>query len=163
MNQKNKNLAQFFPIIRTKEQILSSIDANEKLKEIFSSWETDQQERFLSICTGAKGVKMLYDSYFKEILNPETTPERLSQLLTILLKRQVTVKYALTNDNSRLGDEMSLVITDIVVELDDPEVTNAKVVARLTQLVKLGEVFKTDVKDGDRTVKAYSTTPVDAE
>ena len=54
-------------------------------------------------------------------------------------------------------------IAEIVVELDDPEVTNAKVVARLTQLVKLGEVFKTDVKDGDRTVKAYSTTPVDAE
>ena len=127
MNQKNKNLAQFFPIIRTKEQILSSIDANEKLKEIFSSWETDQQERFLSICTGAKGVKILYDSYFKEILNPETTPERLSQLLTILLKRQVTVKYALTNDNSRLGDEMSLVITDIVVELDDGTIANIEV------------------------------------
>ncbi len=70
---------------------------------------------------------MLYDSYFKEILNPESTPERLSYLLTILLKRQVTVKYALTNDNSRLGDEMSLVITDIVVELDDGTIANIEV------------------------------------
>ena len=61
-----------------------------------------------------------------------------------------------------LGDTPKT-IAEIVVELDDPEVTNAKVVARLTQLVKLGEVFKTDVKDGDRTVKAYSTTPVNAE
>lgn len=61
-----------------------------------------------------------------------------------------------------LGDTPKT-IAEIVVELDDPEVTNAKVVARLSQLVKLGEVFKTDVKDGDRTVKAYSTTPADAE
>ena len=54
-------------------------------------------------------------------------------------------------------------IAEIVAELNDDTVTNAKVVARLGQLVKLGEVFKSDVKAGDRTVKAYSTVPVDAE
>ena len=70
---------------------------------------------------------MLYDTYFKELLNPETVPERLSALLSVILKRKVTVKYVLPNDGTRLGDEMSLIITDIVVELEDHSIANIEV------------------------------------
>lgn len=54
-------------------------------------------------------------------------------------------------------------IAEIVAEVNNPELTNAKVVARLTQLVNLGEVFKSDAKVDGRTVKAYSTVPVVAD
>ena len=37
------------------------------------------------------------------------------------------VKYVLPNDNSRIGDELSLVITDIVVELEDGSIANIEV------------------------------------
>ena len=57
-------------------------------------------------------------------------------------------------------DETPKTIAEIVDALGDEEITPAKVVSRLTQLVKLGEVFKSDVKNGERTVKAYSTEPV---
>ena len=127
MNTRYQNLGQYFPIIRKEEQIRKEIEENPELSAIFDSWRKDQQEDFLSICSGAKGVKMLYDSFFKEILNPEATPERLSKLLSILIGREVTVKYQLPNDNSRLGDEMSLVITDIVVELEDGTIANVEV------------------------------------
>ena len=127
MNTRYQNLGQYFPIIRKEEQIRKEIEENPELSAIFDSWRKDRQEDFLSICTGAKGVKMLYDSFFKEILNPEATPERLSKLLSILIGREVTVKYQLPNDNSRLGDEMSLVITDIVVELEDGTIANVEV------------------------------------
>ena len=70
---------------------------------------------------------MLYDCYFKEILNPEYTPERLSALLSIIIGKKVTVKYQLPNDNTRIGDELSLVITDIVVELEDGTLANIEV------------------------------------
>ena len=70
---------------------------------------------------------MLYDCYFKEILNPEYAPERLSSLLSSILGKRVTVKYQLTNDNTRIGDESSLVITDIVVELEDGTLANIEV------------------------------------
>ena len=70
---------------------------------------------------------MLYDCYFKEILNPEYTPERLSALLSIIIRKKVTVKYQLPNDNTRIGDELSLVITDIVVELEDGTLANIEV------------------------------------
>ncbi len=97
------------------------------LHEKFETRSEDQKENFLSICTRSKGVKMLYDCYFKEILNPEYTPERLSALLSIIIRKKVTVKYQLPNDNTRIGDELSLVITDIVVELEDGTLANIEV------------------------------------
>ncbi len=124
---KNNNLRAYFPTIRTKVQILEDIRTDEKLSNIFNKWRKDQQELFLDICSGTKGAKMLYDSYFKEILNPEYTPDRLSRLLSILIGKKVTVRQVLTNDNSRLGDELSLVITDIVVELEDGTIANIEV------------------------------------
>ena len=54
-------------------------------------------------------------------------------------------------------------IADIVNALDDPEVTSAKVVARLTQLVKNGDAFKADSKLDGRTVKVYATVPFTTE
>ena len=126
MNSQN-NLSKLFPMIKTREQVLEEIHSKDNLREKFETWTEDQKENFLSICTGAKGVKMLYDCYFKEILNPEYTPERLSALLSIIIGKKVTVKYQLPNDNTRIGDELSLVITDIVVELEDGTLANIEV------------------------------------
>lgn len=70
---------------------------------------------------------MLYDSYFKEILNPEYNPERLSYLISLLLQRSAKVKMVLPNDSTRIGDETSLIITDIVVELEDKSLANIEV------------------------------------
>jgi len=58
-----------------------------------------------------------------------------------------------------LGEEPKS-IAEIVAELDDPEVTNAKVIARLTQLIKNEEVFKGDRKVDGKTMKVYATVPI---
>lgn len=52
--------------------------------------------------------------------------------------------------------ENPMKIADVVAALDDPEVTTAKVVARMTQLVNLGEVVKSEVKEDGRTLKVYT-------
>ena len=127
MNTKNKNLKQYFPMIRTKNEILNEINSNPSLISIYNGWEDYQQKEFLEICTGAKGVKILYDSFFKEVFNVEYNPERLSNLLSCIMKKKVRAKIVLPNDNSRLGDELSLVITDIVVELEDGTIANVEV------------------------------------
>ena len=59
--------------------------------------------------------------------------------------------------------ETPMTVADIVEALDDPEVTNAKVIARLTQLVNAQEIFKTDARVDKRTLKVYSTVPFPAE
>lgn len=60
---------------------------------------------------------MLYDSFFKEIMNPEYTPERLNSLLSLLIGEEVTIKEVLPNDSTRISDESSLVILDIFINM----------------------------------------------
>ena len=51
-------LQQYFPMIRTKEEVLKEIENNSKLKEIYENWQEDEREEFLAFVTGTKGVKM---------------------------------------------------------------------------------------------------------
>lgn len=79
------------------------------------------------LCTGVKGPRVLYDAFFKEVLNPESAPERLNEFLSLILGTQVKVHMVLPNDSTRLADESSLLITDIVVELKDGSLANVEI------------------------------------
>ena len=72
-------------------------------------------------------MKMMYDFISKEILNPEVVPERVDELLSLLLGQEVHVKDVLPNDGTRIADESALVIMDIVVELQDKSIVNLEV------------------------------------
>ena len=120
-------LKQYFPMIREREDIKQEIRENPKLLEKYREWDEEQQEEFLDYCTGVKGVKVLYDAFFKEIMNPENTPERLNELLSLLLGQSVTIKRVLPGDSTRLADEQSLLIMDILVELADTSLANVEV------------------------------------
>ena len=120
-------LKQYFPMIREREDIEREIRENPKLLEKYREWDEEQQEEFLDYCTGVKGVKVLYDAFFKEIMNPENTPERLNELLSLLLGQSVTIKRVLPGDSTRLADEQSLLIMDILVELADTSLANVEV------------------------------------
>ncbi len=61
-------LAKYFPSIRSRKEVLDDIRAKPALCEQFLGWEPGVQEDFLDCCTGVKGMKMLYDGIFKEIL-----------------------------------------------------------------------------------------------
>ncbi len=121
------NLKQYFPMIRERGEIQQLIDADEQKKSLFDSWNKEQQEEFLDMCCGAKGIKILYDAFFKEIMNPEYAPERLNEFLSLLLSMQVKICSVLPNDSTRITDEASLLITDIVVELEDASLATVEV------------------------------------
>ena len=112
-------LKDYFPLIRERKEVLEEIDASVGLRTIFYSWEQEQREEFLDFCTGVKGVKILYDSFFKEIMNPEYAPGRLNQFLSLLIGEKVTIKQVIPNDSTRIAAEGSLLVTDIVVEFED--------------------------------------------
>ena len=120
-------LQQYFPMIRTKEELMSEVKKSSALSREFYSWEEDARKEFVDFCTGAKGVKMMYDFISKEILNPETVPERVDELLSLLLGQEVHVRDVLPNDGTRIADESALVIMDIVVELQDKSIVNLEV------------------------------------
>lgn len=120
------NLRKYFPMLKTKAEILATINQNPKLNSKFHRWTKEQQENFLNFCSGSKGIKILYDVFFKEVLNPETAPERLNQLLSAILGMKVTIVKVLPLDSSRMGGETSLVSMDIVVELEDGSLVNVE-------------------------------------
>ena len=125
--KSTSKLKQYFPMIREREDIKQEVYENPKLLEKYREWDEEQQEEFLDYCTGVKGVKILYDAFFKEIMNPENTPERLNELLSLLLGQSVTIKRVLPGDSTRLADEQSLLIMDILVELADTSLANVEV------------------------------------
>jgi hypothetical protein len=114
-------------MIRERDEILREIKEDAGLLTVYSRWKETQQEEFLDICSGAKGVKMLYDSFFKEVMNPESTPDRLSDFLSVVLQKKVWVLKVLPNDSVRIAAESALLITDIVVEFEDGSIANVEV------------------------------------
>ncbi|MBO5303187.1 MAG: PD-(D/E)XK nuclease family transposase [Lachnospiraceae bacterium] len=124
--QKNK-LQQYFPIIRGKKEILKEIGKNPHLLNLFHSWKTKYQKEFLDFCSGAKGIKILYDSYFKEVMNPEYDSTRLESFISTILGRNVKILQILPNDSTRLTDETTLLWTDVIVELEDGSIANVEV------------------------------------
>lgn len=124
--KKNK-LQDLFPMIQTRQEILAKIQQNKILRRDFYNWEEKYQEEFLDFCSGEKGVKIMYDPFFKEVFNPEYHPERLEEWLSLLLNKKVHILQILPNDSTRIADETSLLITDIVVELEDGSIANVEV------------------------------------
>ena len=120
-------LQQYFPMIRTRQELLALIQGDANLKQTFSEWTEEQQQEFLNMCTGMRGKKVLYDFMFKEILNPETAPERVESLLSSILGQEVRIMTVLPNDSTRIADETSLLIMDIVVQLEDGSIANVEI------------------------------------
>lgn len=83
------NLKSHFPMIRDRHELLEEIHVNPNLLSLYNSWEYNRQQEFLNFCTGARGIKLLYDSFFKEVMNPEYDKSRLESLLCVLLKKNV--------------------------------------------------------------------------
>ena len=96
-------LQQYFPMIRTKEEVLREIENNSKLKEIYENWQEDEREEFLAFVTGTKGVKMMYDFISKAILNPEIYEERVEEFLSLLLQQKVKILEVLKRRDFRMG------------------------------------------------------------
>ena len=114
-------------MIRQKDELLEEIKKQPKLRAIYESWDLERREEFLNFCTGVRGIKILYDSFFKEVMNPEYAPERLENFLCEVLRRKVKIVRILPNDSTRIADEVSLLITDIVVELEDGSLANVEI------------------------------------
>lgn len=120
-------LKDYFPIIRERECILAEIRKNNILQSRFDSWDDTMQKEFLDLCSGVKGLKLLYDGFFKEVMNPEYVPERLNDFLSSMLRQEVKILKVLPADSVRISDESSLLIMDIVIELEDGSIANLEI------------------------------------
>ena len=114
-------------MIRTREQILQDIESNIALKAKFESFHEDRKKEFLDFCTGERGVKILYDSFFNAVMNPDIYPERIRHLIGSILGKDIVSFRVMQRSSFSIGDDKSLVIMDIVVELAGGEIINLEV------------------------------------
>ena len=120
-------LKQYFPLAWERDEILSEIQSHPQLSKIYEGWKEKQRMEFLDFMTGVRGIKFLYDSFFKELMNPEFAPERLEEFLSLLLGNKIKILSVLPVDSTRIADEGSLLVMDIVVQLESGEIVDLEI------------------------------------
>lgn len=111
---------------RTTEEVIREIKMSSTSYREFQEMRKDWREEFLEFCVGKRTLPLLYDPFFKVVFHPDVHPDRLSDFLSCLMGRQVKVKEILPNEDSLLG-EGSLLIMDILVELEDGSLANVEI------------------------------------
>ena len=110
----------------SREEVLAEVLGDPKLKIPFRRLNQECRERFLEFLQGSKTLPVTYDPFFKAVFHPDVHPERLSYLISSLLGMPVKVKAILPSED-RLMDGDSLLIMDVLVELEDGSLTNVEI------------------------------------
>ena len=120
-------LKEHFPMIRDREDVIKDISSNPTLSEQFNEWSKTEQDQFLDYCTGERGLKICYDPYFKEIFNVEYDKSRLEDLLSAIMGETIKIISVLPNEGARIASENSLLLTDILVRLENGSLVNVEI------------------------------------
>lgn len=116
-----------FGKLREWQEIMDEIESDEEMNLLFQGLTEQLQEELLEFCMGSRGAKVTYDPFFKFVFNPERNPDRLSELLSLILGEEVTVIAAIPNESTRITEEGSLLITDILVKLKSGAYANVEI------------------------------------
>ena len=127
MDHNNQTKAVFrFPTY-DREEVTTLLTKDSSVYEKFLLLTPELQEELISFCMGNQGLKITYDPFFKEIFNPFCHPDRLERLLSCILGENVKIKKILPTESRRLSSEASLIIMDILVELESGGLVNVEI------------------------------------
>ena len=115
-----------FPQYRELAEVLQEIAASPEMTGAFRSLTPSRRQEFLDFCCGNRGVRVLYDSYFKYVYDPDVEAAALSRMISVLIGLDVKLVQILPNE-SHLGADYTLVIMDIIVEASDGSIVNVEV------------------------------------
>lgn len=115
-----------FPQYRELEEVLQEIAGSPGMTDAFRALSPFRRQEFLDFCCGNRGLQILYDSFFKHVFDPDSQADALSGLISALIGQKVKIVQILPNE-SHLGADYTLVIMDIVVEMDDGSIVNVEV------------------------------------
>ena len=76
---------------------------------------------------GSSGLKISYDPFFKLVFEPDVHNDRLSMMLSCIMKQKVAVKRVLSPESNRITAEGSLLIMDVLAELESGELVNIEI------------------------------------
>ena len=103
----------------TYQEALALIAKDPEALHLFMDFPEDYQQQILQFIMGNRGLKIVYDNFFRKIFNPYEHKERLEKFLSAILGQNVSMQSILPREGNRMVDEGSLVIMDISVILED--------------------------------------------
>ena len=123
----------------SRDKIISDINGDPDTKVIFNTFSPEDQEKIIAFLAGERTLQILCDSFFKKILDPGVTPERVESLLSAIYGEKVEIVEVLPKEGIVISDGGSQVIMDIIVRLSDGSYTTV-------EMQRLGYLFP-----GERT------------
>lgn len=116
-----------FGMPRTRAEVLEHLQADGFAYQQFLTLTEPLQQDFLSFCMGTRGAKLTCDPFFKFVFDPQKNPHRLEEFLSLCLGVKLSVVAVLPNESSRLSEEGSLLIMDILVRLESGALVNVEI------------------------------------
>ncbi|MBQ2901214.1 MAG: PD-(D/E)XK nuclease family transposase [Agathobacter sp.] len=110
----------------SREEALQIIQSDYTAYLLFQDFPADYQNQVLEFIQGIRGLPILYDSFFQNILNPSVVPERLERFLSSLMNQQIHIVQVIPREGSQLVDKGSFVIMDILVQTKNGSYINVE-------------------------------------
>ena len=111
---------------KDRERVVCELKQDPEVYGRYRCLTDDLKERLTGFLCGTRTLPLTYDPFFKKLFNPDAYPERLSEFISSVIGRKVKVKYILPAEESLLQGT-SLLIMDIVVELEDGSIANVEI------------------------------------
>ena len=102
----------------TEEEVMRMIQKTPGLYSKYLELSETLKSEFLEFCMGERGLNLTYDPMFKAVFNPQQYAYRLDEFLSLCLGEEVKILHALPTESSRLTDEGSLLVMDLLVQLE---------------------------------------------
>ena len=126
INRESLTIADIFGSPLSSEEAMERIKSSPKALQLYSEFPEEIQDKLLSFIQGGRGLPILYDNFFKQIMDPILHPHRLEQFLSTILEQKVHIKQVLQKEGTKLSEKGSLVIMDIVLELEDGSIIDVE-------------------------------------
>lgn len=110
----------------SREKAIALIKSSVTAHDIFSDFSERHQEEVLEFIQGNRGLPILYDGFYKYVLDPERHPERLESFLSNLFGQEVEIEQVLSREGNKLVEDGSLVVMDIIVKLSDGSIVDVE-------------------------------------
>ena len=111
---------------KNKDSVVRELQKDPDIYGRYKCLTDDLKERLTGFLCGTRTLPLTYDPFFKKMFNPDAYPERLSGFISSVIGKTMKVKYALPAEESLLQGT-SLLVMDIVVELEDGSIANVEI------------------------------------
>ena len=111
--------------------LLERVQQDETLLSLWNRLNPEAQRQFLEIDRGQRVPDLLNDTIFKNIFDPDEHGERLSQFVSSILGKKVTVLHSLSSKGHRHSMYSKGIILDLVVQFEDGSVGNVEIRAKI--------------------------------